>query len=146
MPLSLLGSVAPSPLQPSTPKGGAAGGAGGGGAKGGGGGGAKADGKARELGAAANDSDFDASEMLSTIYRGGAVDEASVGLRMNDVAIVQRSDGSWSYGKLVEISTGEDKGAEISGGSLEFQVDPEDEDMCKIFCVEEFNKIRVLRS
>ena len=44
--------------------------------------------------------------------------------------------GSWTYAKLVEKSDGEAKGDTISGYSLEYQVDPDDEDACKAFCEE----------
>lgn len=57
-------------------------------------------------------------------------------LELNSIAIVKRSDGSWTYGKLVEKSDGEAKGDTISGYSLEYQVDPDDEDACKVFCEE----------
>ena len=57
-------------------------------------------------------------------------------LELNSIAIVKRSDGSWTYAKLVEKSDGEAKGDTISGYSLEYQVDPDDEDACKIFCEE----------
>ena len=96
--------------------------------QGGGGGGAKADGKGRVPGERATDADYDSSrECRLADFRS---------LELNSIAIVKRSDGSWTYGKLVEKSDGEAKGDTISGYSLEYQVDPDDEDACKIFCEE----------
>ena len=96
--------------------------------QGGGGGGAKADGKGRVPGERATDADYDSSrECRLADFRS---------LELNSIAIVKRSDGSWTYAKLVEKSDGEAKGDTISGYSLEYQVDPDDEDACKIFCEE----------
>jgi|Transcript_18793 hypothetical protein len=87
----------------------------------------KGEGKAsgeRTMGRVCSDDDYDTS---SSSY------DDVVRIRLGELAVVQRSDGTWRYA----ILDGRD------GDKMEFQVDSGENDY-KLFCPEEFHKIRRL--
>ena len=78
----------------------------------------------RTMGGVCSDEDYDASS--------ASVDDVTR-IRLGELAVVQRSDGKWKYA----ILDGRD------GDKMEFQVDVGENDY-KLFCPEEFHKVRRL--
>ena len=86
----------------------------------------------------------------SSDFEGSSNDIDDVkGLKIGEIAIVLRSDGSWRYAKVDEKNFGSDANVESKSDdfnnakTMEFQVG-QGEDDYKLFVEEEFNKIRVL--